>query len=208
MANLSGEQVLQADVLLLLPENQECHNIFHYGRVDNVGGSAATGIIIQTIQTEIDALYAALVPHMVTGVSVEYTTWRMGTWTVNGETGFWEYGPELVRKYMNLDGTSTGEMLPHQTALLLTGDTDQARTTSKKYFGGLNENAQAAGRWTPSFLTDVVDVLVQYLLPVVVGTFDLSPVVASSLGAFVPIVSGLINEIVSQQRRRKIGVGV
>ncbi len=209
MANwLTHNNIIQADVFISMPESQEAHNIYTYQRNDAEEDDLNLHPTMVALTAALTSFYTECAPLMHPDVSVEYIVYRIGEWEEEDGVYSWHYSSEIQRDYLNIDGTSTGQMLPHQCAMLLTADTDRPKTLGKKYIPGITEEHQDSGRWITSALLGAVDILVEYLLPIVVADFGLAPGVASKIGTFVPFVSGVIGEIVSSQRRRKIGVGV
>lgn len=209
MTDFLGEaEIIQADVHIILPEAQEAHNIFTYQRNDGLGGNIDPMVAFTAINDALDVFYTALAPVMSQEVEIDYVVYRIGHWEPLPAPGSWSYGGEAYRGYLNIDGESSGEMLPHQCAALITGDTEQAKTLGKKYLPGFTENDQASGRWTLGTLGILIAVGLEYLFPIVAGAYGLDPGVASKIGAFFPFIGGTISDIVSGQRRRKIGVGV
>ena len=104
------------------------------------------------------------------------------------------------------DGT---EVLPLQSALLVTFNTNVLKSQMRKYFGGFTIAATtyAGILETGAVLAAGSVITVALVGPNISGSFAQVGAYRASDGRFAPIQSGIVNGVMRTQRRRVIGVG-
>ena len=108
-----------------------------------------------------------------------------------------------------LTGTQVEQSLPYQNAMLLTFPTQAKRSLGKKYIAGLHEGeSSAAGALKGTMITALETFVVTYLVGFTsAGQGSVPGNYRKLISAFIPYVSGIVETLVSSQRRRKPGVG-
>lgn len=108
-----------------------------------------------------------------------------------------------------LTGASPGESLPYQCAALLTFPTQAKRSLGKKFLGGLEEGSTGpAGSLSAAFISSLETFVITYLIGFTAGPNPSVPGnYRAAIEQFIPYVTGIVELLISTQRRRKPGVG-
>lgn len=136
---------------------------------------------------------------------------KMSRMAFNAVTDQWEkiadLGVETLTLFVPSDNT---DPLPNQCSAVMTAATALPKTRGRKFFPAFGEDSQVGGILTSGVLTLMANALANYLADEEISTNNvLEPgVTRTGVDAFRPFTSGVVNDIMGTQRRRKQGVGI
>jgi len=108
-----------------------------------------------------------------------------------------------------IQGSVPGDYLPDSNAALIVADTGHKRCKAKKFIPGLAEARVDGNKIGTSLFNALVVAAVKWLASMPIGDYLAVPGVwRRILGTFVQLVSGVVQNLVASQRRRKPGRGI
>jgi hypothetical protein len=195
---INNGDVLRVTAKMSSEADQDLQNVY-YWRGSGVGISTDAQFAT-ACRTELDNAYGYFDDQLADGVSFD----SIEIFNITQDVPVGEYTwPTLSA------GGSASDVLPEQTALLVTFSTAAARSVGKKFLGGWTEgNNDSDGTIASSLLTLILSYISTILSGFAAGDLDFEAGHWSVINeTFVPWLAGLVDDVWATQRRRRPGVG-
>lgn len=201
---LSTNDILKVVVSLAFPESVVAQNIF-WVLFDNDGPSADEDDVLDDMEEWIEDLYTQI----ISKISDEITMDDLKVYVYDSsEDDFDEVGDRALSVNFN----QTADFLPLGVAVLQRANTVNPDVQGRKYWGGLCEVHNTAGRLEASAVADFILAGSAWIAPFVgteTGSTFTPGVYSLTKSAFYAFGEDLLtNLVLSYQRRRKPGVGI
>lgn len=201
---VSDGTVLQGVAYMTLPGGHIAQNVFYW---QLIGGTDATDAnCITAITSKINAFFTDLAAQIKSTVILGTVT--IHEWDWDGVSA-WETGRLLGEAALTDSFAGTYDLLPFQSAAIITAFTSDVRRRSRKSIAGFTEFEQVDSDLTAAAETALGNAAVEWLSnAIIMGAQQLAPVLAGSDGLVYPLLTALISSVPGSQRQRKPGVGV
>jgi hypothetical protein len=184
----------------LVDGEEDCYNIFNYA-VTN--GNCTDAELLTALASAMTTAYGFLLAQVSNNVNAQTSKVTKIIWT--GVK--WQTQTIVGTILPSIAFANTGDTLPYQIAALVKFPTIFPRVVGKKYLPPFGEDRQADSVLVGSDLVSCVnfgDAIRTVLTP---GSATVNYVVATKDGGYVGPLATVAEGILSNQKRRKIGVG-
>lgn len=204
--SVSDNQVLKAVLELVYPNGQIAQNVFWF--LTEFAATQQTQDVLDAIETYMEDFYTPITDYIKANLTDNPGDVSRMLW--NDTLDKWEVAEDLGQVTPAVPHTSNQQLLPHQVAPYVVGNTERPKSRGRKFLIGLTEDATEGGTLVPLAATALGLVLNYYLADELIsaGNELIVGVASTVTGQFLPFTDGEAVDVVGTQRRRRLGVGI
>jgi len=204
MTVASGD-VLQMVAEFGLPDGVIAQNVFEW--VASFVAAQSEAAVIAALGTFAEEFYGAIDDNIQEYIEVR--PFQVNSMAFDVERGSWVIEQVLGEVLPDIVFSSTFPQMPNAVAMSLVAKTARPRSNGRKQLPGLTELSVVDNTLQAGILAKLADALGVWLTDVAVTPNNnlIPSIMRKGVGATLPLVSGIVNDIVGSMRTRKPGVG-
>lgn len=201
---VSDGDILKAVVSINMPLDVTAQNVFYFKVESAIDYS--NSVVMTAIKTWCEDFYDTFAGSVKSTVELEAV--EVVKWVWDAIDG-WRTA-QFVGIALLLDTfSSTGELMPHAVAAILSGSTLDPKVPTRKSIAGFTEPTMEASEIGPGSLAELANAATAWLTDkVLTGSDILVPGVPGKGNNWQDLLAVTVSSIVGSQRRRKPGVGI
>ena len=202
---LDDGEILKAVVPIEMDDGTVTNQVFHW--IANVTSEVNNGSLLTLVGQFLDALYTYIDDLIADScVFLPYYLTRI-TW--DDVAGAWQMAEYIGEVSSNVTPADVNEALPNQMAATVRATTPRPRSYGRKFIPGFTEGHQDGGILSGTATTALANFVADYIDDIDLGAVGaLSPgVPRTNEEVFLDFITGVVNDVMGTQRKRKPGVG-
>jgi hypothetical protein len=179
--------------------------VFHW--IANISGEADNATVLSALASALDEMWGEL--ESVLGDAIVFQPYSMSRVGWDSEEGKWLMQELLGEAASTVEPANIDAVSPNQIAATVRATTARPKSYGRKFVPGFSQNQMSGSELISGAVIALTSFLFYYLSDITLGGYGtLSPgVPRTEADTFLEFVTGVVNDIVGTQRKRKPGVG-